>query len=213
MKSVNNSLLIAHVNIVSLQKNFDRLNFFLNQFAKPVDILCRSKTRLNGRNLNYCNLPGYNMFYCNSKTKAGRSAIYVADRQNCHQILQTEVNDKFCEVVWVKIGLDKNETLIMRSIYRHPTNDFKCFEDAYLHVLKSFKSSQEFFILGDCNINYNKIDNSHGNISSYANHIYSVGCVQLINKPTCITTTASSTIDQIYTNSALINQETKNKNL
>ena len=99
----------------------------------------------------------------------------------------------------------------MRSIYRHPTNDFKCFEDAYIYALKSFKPSQKFLTLEDFSFNYDKMDNSHGNISSYANHIYSVGCVQLINKPTRIITTSSSTIDHIYTNAALINQVTPTK--
>ena len=148
------------------------------------------------------------MFYCNSKTKASGSAIYVADRITCRQINKIKIKDNFCEDVWIKIGLDKNETLIVGSIYtqRITSNVFKM-HTMYIHVLKSFKPSQKFSTLGDFNINYDKTDNLH-NILSYANHLHSVGCVQLINKPTRITTTSSSTIDHIYTSSALINQVT-----
>ena len=67
----NDSLFIAHINIVSLQKNIDNLNTFLTQFAKPVDIICLSETRLNDHNLSYSKFNGYTIFYSNSKTKAG----------------------------------------------------------------------------------------------------------------------------------------------
>ena len=79
----NDSLLIAHINIVSLQKNIDNLNILLTQFAKPVDIICRSETRLNDHNLRYCKLSEYSRFYCKSKTKAGGTAIFVADKLKC----------------------------------------------------------------------------------------------------------------------------------
>ena len=57
--------------------------------------------------------------------------------------------------------MDQNETLIVGSIYRYPTNDFKCFKDAYIYVLKSFKQSHTFLTLEGFNISYDKMDNSH----------------------------------------------------
>ena len=53
--------------------------------------------------------------------------------------------------------------------------------------------------MDDFNIHYDKIDTSK-TIEDYANHINSVGCVQLINKPTRICATCSSTIDHAYIN-------------
>ena len=121
----NDSFLIAHINIVSLQKNIDNLNTFLTQFAKPVDIICLSETRLNDHNLSYCKLSGYSIFYCNSKTKAGGTAIFVADRLKRFQITNIKLKSNSCEDVWVEIDLDKNESLIVGCIYRHPSYDLK----------------------------------------------------------------------------------------
>ena len=137
----NDSLLIAHINIVSQQKNIDNLNAFLTQFAKPVDIICLSETQLNYHNLSYCKLSGCSIFYCNSKTKAGGTAIFLADSLKCFQI-NIKLKSNSCEDVWVEIGLDKNKSLIVGCIYRHPSYDLKCFEESYVNLFKSFKSSQ-----------------------------------------------------------------------
>ena len=201
------SLLIVHVNIVSLQKNFDSLITFLKQFVKPVDVICISETRLNDHNLGNCNLPGYKLFHCNSKTKAGGAAIFVADRLNCQQNFEIKLIANACEDVWVEIGLVKNESLLVGTIYRHPSADFKSFKDHFIHILKSLKSSQRYVILGDFNIHYDNINKS-SNITDYANHVQSVGGMQLIDKPTRISKTCDSIIDHIYTNSAHINHVT-----
>ena len=62
-------------------------------------------------------------------------------------------------------------------------------------------------ILGDLNIHYDKINKLSG-ITHYANHVQSVGCIQLIDKPTRISESCSSIIDHIYTNSAHTSQVT-----
>ena len=92
-------------------------------------------------------------------------------------------NSNSCENVYVEIGLDKNESLIVGCIYRDPSYDLKCFEESYVNILKSFKSSPKYVILEDFNIHYDKINQLSG-ITDYANHVQSVSCLQLINKST-----------------------------
>ena len=87
------------------------------------------------------------------------------------------------------------------------TDDLKCFEESYVNILKSFKSSQKYVILGDSNIHYDKINKLSG-ITDYVNHVQSVGCIQLIDKPTRMSASCSSIIDHIYTNSAHTSQVT-----
>ena len=202
--SINESLLIVHVNIVSLDKNFDNLILFLNQISKPVDIICLSETRLNDLNLGNCNITGYTLYHRNSKTKAGGSAIFVSERLKCQEMSQTKIKSKGCEDAWVEIVFIKNTSLIVGSVYRHPTSDVIHFKNVLVSILKKFKAGQNYAVLGDININYNKIKDSP-TIANYANHINRVGCVQLIDKPTRITANSSSIIDHIYTNSALVN--------
>ena len=64
-------------------------------------------------------------------------------------------------------------------------NGFKMFEEAFVKVIKSFKANQKFFVEKDFNINYDNI-NSSQTISNYANLFNSVGCSQLVHKPTRI---------------------------
>ena len=200
--STKNHITIIHINIVSLQKNFDAFTNFLNRFPRTVSVICLSETRLNDRKINYSSLPGYRLFYNNSVTKAGGSAIYVSDCLNCHQLSQSKIKCDGCEDVWVNVKLNNSETLVVGSVYRHPNNVIKNFEDAFISVIKSFKSNQNYIVLGDFNINYDEVTTQQS-ISDYANHINNVGCEQLIDKPTRICQTTGSIIDHIYVNSIL----------
>ena len=174
---------IIHVNIVSLLKNFDAFTNFLNKFQKAVDIICLSETRLNDGKLSYCSLPGYRLFCNNSVTRAGGSAIYVSDRLTCSQLSQIKIKCNGCEDVWVKVNLHNNETLVLGLVHKHPNDIIKNFEDAFISVIKSFKSKQNYIVMGDFKMNYDRATTQQ-NISDYANHINSAGCEQLINKPT-----------------------------
>ena len=71
------TITIVHVNIVSLPKNYDALKNFLGKFSKKFDVICLSESRLNDRNLKYCNIPGYSMYFCDSATRAGGAVIFV----------------------------------------------------------------------------------------------------------------------------------------
>ena len=71
--SALSNLYVVHINIVGLLKHFDKLELFLNQIPRPVDIICLSKTRLTSDKIAMTNTNGYNFFYCNSPTRAGGS--------------------------------------------------------------------------------------------------------------------------------------------
>ena len=92
----------------------------------------------------------------------------------------------------------------MGSVYRNPHNDNKSFKDAFVNVIKSFKANQNYVVLGDYNINYDKAMLSQAT-ADYINHIASLGCIQLIDKPTRISQTSNTAIDHIYVNSSLLN--------
>ena len=96
------SMLCVYFDIVSLQKNFDIFGQFLNQFKINVDGIYLSKACLSDHNLSCCNLSGYCLFYCNLKTKACGSAIYVFDEIKTKQMSIKIITDG-CEDVWVKL--------------------------------------------------------------------------------------------------------------
>ena len=117
--------------------------------------------------------------------------------------MQTKIKSKGCKDEWVEIIFNKNTLFIVSSLYKHPTCDVIHFKNAFGSILKNFKAGQNYVVLGDINVNYDKIQNSP-TIVNYADHINRVGCVQLIDKPTRIAANSGSLIDRIYTNSAKV---------
>ena len=87
--------------------------------------------------------------------------------------------------VWIEVNLGKKESLVVGSVYRHPHNDNKSFEDAFVKAIKPFKANQNYVVLGEFNIRYDKAMLSQAT-ADYINHIASLGCIQLIDKPTRI---------------------------
>ena len=157
------SALFVHLNIVSFDNHFGDLKLFLNRFAKKVEVLCISETRLTDSKVKFCELRGYNLYYCNSNTSAGGSAIYVTDNIKCQPSSQTKINVNGCEDVCGELALENNDTLIVGSVYKHPNSiisDLRTFEDAFVSIIKSFKTIQKYLVLGDLNIHYDKMDTS-----------------------------------------------------
>ena len=105
----------------------------------------------------------------------------------------------------MELKINNNESSVVGSVYRHSSTNIKGFEDAFVHVIKTFKTNQNYVVLGDYNINYNDTSLSP-HVLNYANHISSIGCMQIIDKPTRITSTSNTIIDHIYINTALLGQ-------
>ena len=64
-----NGIIICHLNVVSLVKNINKVEDFLNEFIRKPDVICSSKTKLKNKNLQYTvTLSGHNFFCNNSVT-------------------------------------------------------------------------------------------------------------------------------------------------
>ena len=94
------------------------------------------------------------LFYCNSNIKAGGSAVYVSDDMNCQQLDIVKINVDGCEEVWVKLNFNRNESLIVNTVYKHPSLKIKSFEDTFVNVIKSINLN--YIALGDYNITTTK---------------------------------------------------------
>ena len=72
--------------MVSLIKNFDKLEEFISKFKSKPHVICISETRTNETNVKLINLPGYKFFYNNLKTRTGGSGIFIIDSINCSEL-------------------------------------------------------------------------------------------------------------------------------
>ena len=118
----------------------EKLRYFLNQFKINVYGIYLSKACLSDHNLSCCNLSGYCLFYCNLNTKAFGSAIYVFDEVKTKQMSIKIVTDG-CEDVWVKLTSNQQKSVIVRSVYTHPSYSIKPFKNALLNIIKKFSAN------------------------------------------------------------------------
>ena len=144
---------------------------FLNQLKRTVDVIRLSKMRLSDHNWRFSISLNIIYFIVTQKIRAGISAILVFDAFNCEQFAKIKINFNGCEDVW--INLNQNKSLIVGSVFRHPSY-IKLFEDEFVSTIKSFKANQDYIVFGDDNINYSEVMVSQ-KIMSYANHINSIG--------------------------------------
>ena len=82
----SNGITISHLNMVSLVKNIEKLDDFLNEFSRKPEIICISETRTNNKNIHSVALPGYSCYSNNSSTKSGGVGIYVVGCFYCQKI-------------------------------------------------------------------------------------------------------------------------------
>ena len=193
----NRSLIILHVNIHSLHKNFDSLYEFLVTLSFSPDIICLIETRLKGEALINIDLPLYKFIHVDSAI----AAIYVSNKLQFEVCLNQHVLNS-SECLWLKLSENNSKSkFIVGVVYRHPdqtkVDDFLASFSTGLTNLSN--SKKVYYILGDFNINILQ-DNRSNSASEYINLIVSHGAVPVITIPTRVTSNSSTLIDHIITN-------------
>ena len=94
--------------------------------------------------------------------------------------------------------LRKTKNIVLGVLYRPPNNDITCFNESLNVILDKLKCENKLcFLMGDYNINPLYHD-KHGPTSVELMHSYSF--LSLINRPTRITETSATLIDNIFVN-------------
>ena len=199
-----NSLVLLHVNIRSLHKNFDSFHDFLIALNVSPDVICLTETRIRTHLLSNIEIPNYSFVHVDSKSAAGGVAIYVScglQYELCP--IQHHLHDS--ESLWINLFENKpNNNYTIGVIYRHPSqvniNDFlECFSNCLTNLSKS---KNVYYILGDFNLNIQS-DNRTNYATEYINLIVSNGAFPIITKPTRVTENSATIIDHIITNDAM----------
>ena len=117
-----NRLFALHINVRLLQKNFDDLCHLASQLNSSPNLIC--ETRLNdSSNTRLTNIPGYQLLHKNSKSKAGRVAMYIMEELNYELVETYSIYHEGCEDLWIKLRFDNGESLLVGVLYRHPKSN------------------------------------------------------------------------------------------
>ena len=190
-----NTLLLLHVNVRSLHKNFDLFYEFIDSLNQPPHIICLSETRIKHEPLINIELNNYSFIHANSKTNAGGVAMYIHDSVK-FEVSPEQYELANAESLWISVS-DNNQapSYIVGTIYRHPTtSDVDVFIEELSTCLTKFSNNNStFYILGDLNINSSSINRSPSG-KRFLNMLLSCGAFPLITKPTRITDNSATTI-------------------
>ena len=99
--------------------------------------------------------------------------------------------------------LIKEKNIVIGVIYRPPNTDISHFIEIIKDIMEKIKNENKIcYLVGDYNINLINVD-SHSLTSEFNDIMYSVGFIPLITRPTRVTHTSATLIDNIYSNQIL----------
>ena len=138
---------------------------------------------------------GYALYRKDRGSRGGGVALYVNDDLP-HEIYSS-INDHIdIEALWVKVNQPHSKPIFVCALYRPPSADTSYFERMLENMENVMADDNEIIVTGDFNFDY-VLDETLANNPAHLLELL-LNCTQLIQEPTRVTPTSSSTIDLIY---------------
>ena len=190
------SFTVSHVNIRSLNKNFEKLRLLYEECIEPkFDIIGISEV-WNVSSIEGLCMEGYQLeISCRDPSVRGGGVGAYIHSSVSYKILQGNVIH--AESIWIETCLNKRLTII-GIIYRKPNTDVTEFENSLIYTLEKLKlDKKDCILMGDFNIDIHNPCNAAG---MFVSSLHCIGLRQLIKSCTRITSQSASLIDHIYSN-------------
>ena len=195
---------MIHQNIRSAPRNLKNFECFLSNLNHTFPFIGCSETWFKDHNVNLYGIKGYTAEHNYRKKQSGGGvSIYVKDNieytlRKDLTVMNTTLETIFIEVKKDQIGNKKD--MIIGVIYRPPGTDIRSSSDELIKILNKIKIDKKtLYLLGDYNANLINID-KHTPTQELLDMLYSYLLLPLVTKPTRVTTTTATLIDNIFTN-------------
>ena len=148
---------------------------------------------------------GYDMFHMNRTEKKGRGCSTIYKKYLKCKILKylSVCNDMF-EIISVEISVEKAKNITVSCLYRTPGSSLDKFNDSFEVLLSKISVNKKLYLCGDFNIDLLKWE-SHSGTQQFVDNLYKLGIFPLITKPSRISETSTTLIDNIFTNDLELN--------
>jgi hypothetical protein len=187
-----------------MNKNFKNLKILLENLNYKFSVICLTETWCrcgDDSNSNFY-LSGYKSIHQpRKKGLGGGVCIFILDSLIFKRIEKHSINNADCESITVEIINQKAKNTFITALYRPPDGKLDLFGKHLTQIIPN--TSKNVYIAGDFNINLLNI-NSDSNVKRFVNTLLQHGFMPLINKPTRVTHTTSSIIDNIITNNYMV---------
>ena len=152
----NNYINIIHINIRSLQKNFDLLKSMLNCLPKQPDIIAITETWLRDSTKHMYTMDGYTAFHLvRTNREHGGISVFVKDEIHANILDQYYFVNEHIELHSLKITVNAQEYVIA-TIYRPHSKHIAVpdFTNLFIEILSNdIFRCHKTILLGDFNIN------------------------------------------------------------
>ncbi len=198
-KSKNHDVLsILVINIRSLNRNFIKLKNLLNELKVKPTVITVSETWITDQKPFLYTLDNYIFLNKPNKSGVGGAGIFVQNSINYKIMNNLNLDTADCEDLWIKLNLASNKSIIISSIYKHPSYAIQNFQENLIRIVEIInRLKQKVIIAGDININFLS---NHNQITCYKNDLLSQGLTQLVKFPTRYSNQSQTLIDHVYTN-------------
>jgi len=189
-----------HLNARSLNKHYDDLSMFLSNLLDfKFTVIGITETWLRPDSPPIFNLDTYDMNRADRiGGKGGGVAIYVQNQTQYKK--RTDIHVDGTEDIFIEIVNKHGKNMIIGVIYRPPNNSIDLFlEKLYECLHKISQENKQIYLMGDYNIDLLSATQNAIN-SKLVNILSSYTLYPHIDKPTRITTTSSTLIDNMFSN-------------
>ena len=196
---------IFHINIRSIGTNGNDLITYLSNLGRTFHIICLTETWiLNDFSIFSELFPCYRAVHSvrsTSRPSGGASILIHKDIEiiDNDTLSLLKCNDENIELVFAEICIN-NRHIRIGSCYRPPSGNFDVFLDALQAKLDVVQlNSCDFFLCGDYNIDLLKV-HEDCKASKFIDTLNALSLLPVIVKPTRVTETSATIIDNIFTN-------------
>ena len=202
---LKDSFSALHLNITSMNKNFESFKEFCSKINFKFSIVCFSETWVDdipfSKNSNF-QLSDYQVLHQTRKNcKGGGVCVFVHEKRSFKLREDLNINCDAIQSFSIKISNTKSKNIIFNTIYRPPNGDMKQRESYFKDVYsKNGKNVKNTVPAGDLNINFLNFE-THKNVQDFLNFMLRYNMIPLTNKPMRVTKHSANVIDHIITNS------------
>ena len=146
------------------------------------------------------NFDGYNSFHSlrPSGVRGGGVSAFVSNKFTCTILHEFTAVLDFIETLFLKVSFGET-SLVVGIVYRPPASDSNLFTDklvSYIEYLRRVNSC-DLVLCGDFNLDLLAYRNSSDS-QNFMNNLSSLSLIPLISKPTRITDSSATLIDNIF---------------
>ena len=202
--SSSSNLIIMHLNIRSLNANWDELTGYLDSLKIKFSVIIITETWLDSCSLHY-NLPGYKAFHTIRHSGRGGGVSIFID-QSIHSEGIQPISSIFlnCEISAVKLKLS-NQIINIIGVYRPPGGCLNDFNNEFFEMIESYCTRHKCIIAGDFNVNLAS-DHPAESETVFIENFQSLHFIPTINCTTRPSGIGGSIIDHIWYNSLEVYQ-------